>query len=144
MYPGSDPEDLTIHPNTLKSIFHSKYKNTSNIFLCTFLLYFNIDINIDKMDRIYVDEETGESISLPASDCEIRQLVSSINNAETGEPEINVVGIETIKRRIRFQVMISNNFHKIHTIISFFHEIITNIMIHNYDLLHNSMYYINK
>lgn len=96
------------------------------------------------MDRIYVDEETGESISLPASDCEIRQLVSSINNAETGEPEINVVGIETIKRRIRFQVMISNNFHKIHTIISFFHEIIMNVMIHNYDLLHNSMYYINK
>lgn len=57
------------------------------------------------MDRIYVDEETGESISLPDSDCEIRQLVSSINNAETGEPEINIVGIETTKsRRIRFQI----------------------------------------
>ncbi|XP_060832976.1 uncharacterized protein LOC132916716 [Bombus pascuorum] len=57
------------------------------------------------MDRIYVDEETGESISLPDSDCEIRRLVSSINNAETGEPEINIVGIETTKsRRIRFQI----------------------------------------
>ncbi|KAK1118631.1 hypothetical protein K0M31_014936 [Melipona bicolor] len=57
------------------------------------------------MDRIYVDEETGESIGLPDSDCEIRQLVSSINNVETGEPEINVVGIETIKsRRTRFQI----------------------------------------
>lgn len=67
------------------------------------------------MDRIYVDEETGESISLPDSDCEIRRLVSSINNAETGEPEINIIGIETTKsRRTRFQVMIINDYHKIH------------------------------
>ncbi|XP_017794253.1 PREDICTED: uncharacterized protein LOC108575851 [Habropoda laboriosa] len=58
------------------------------------------------MDRTFVDEETGESISLlPASDCEIRRLVTSINNVETGEPEINVVRIETTKnRRIRFQI----------------------------------------
>ncbi|CAL7933548.1 unnamed protein product [Xylocopa violacea] len=57
------------------------------------------------MDRTFVDEETGESISLPASDCKIGPYVSSINNVETGEPEINVVGIETTKnRRIRFQI----------------------------------------
>ncbi|XP_017752595.1 PREDICTED: uncharacterized protein LOC108545473 [Eufriesea mexicana] len=55
------------------------------------------------MDRIYVDEETGESIIVPASESEIQQLVSSINNAETGEPEINVIGTAK-SRRIRFQI----------------------------------------
>lgn len=65
--------------------------------------------NIDKeMDRTFVDEETGESINVPASDCEIQRLISSVNNAETGEPEINVIGFEMTKnRKIRFQVVIS-------------------------------------
>lgn len=57
------------------------------------------------MDRIFVDEETGESISLPVSDYEIRQHIVAVNNVETGEPEINVIGTETTKsRRMRFQV----------------------------------------
>nr|XP_031828346.1 uncharacterized protein LOC116425161 isoform X2 [Nomia melanderi] len=59
-----------------------------------------------KMDRIYVDEETGESISVPVSEYEIlRHNVVAVNNAETGEPEINMVGTQTTKcRRIRFQI----------------------------------------
>ncbi|XP_034171091.1 uncharacterized protein LOC117600150 [Osmia lignaria lignaria] len=57
------------------------------------------------MDRTFVDEETGESINVPASDCEIQRLISSVNNAETGEPEINVIGFEMTKnRKIRFQI----------------------------------------
>lgn len=72
------------------------------------------------MDRVYVDEETGESIGLPDSDCEIRRLIGLINNVETGEPEINVVGIETTKsRRTRFQVMISNGHHEVYTLFLF-------------------------
>lgn len=60
-----------------------------------------------KMDRIYVDEETGESISVPVSEYEIlRHNVVAVNNAETGEPEIHIVGAQTTKyRRIRFQVI---------------------------------------
>lgn len=57
------------------------------------------------MDRTFVDEETGESISVPASNCEIQRLLSSVNNVETGEPEINVVGFgRTKSRKIRFQI----------------------------------------
>ncbi|KZC08281.1 hypothetical protein WN55_09184, partial [Dufourea novaeangliae] len=57
------------------------------------------------MDQIYVDEETGESISLPVTDYEIRRHVVAVNNAETGEPEINVAGTKTLKnRRMRFQI----------------------------------------
>ena len=57
------------------------------------------------MDRIFVDEETGESISVPAGECEITRLINSVNNAETGEPEISLVGTETTKnRRMRFQI----------------------------------------
>ncbi|XP_043248759.1 uncharacterized protein LOC122395341 [Colletes gigas] len=57
------------------------------------------------MDRIFVDEETGESISLPVSDYEIRRHAVAVNNVETGEPEINVVATETTKnRRMRFQI----------------------------------------
>lgn len=59
------------------------------------------------MHRIFVDEETGESISLPVSDCEIRWLdnsvANSVNNVETGEPEISLVGT-TKSRRMRFQI----------------------------------------
>ncbi|XP_053971185.1 uncharacterized protein LOC128894479 [Hylaeus anthracinus] len=56
------------------------------------------------MDQIFVDEETGESISLPASEYEIRRHVAAVNNVETGEPEISVVGTETKSRRMRFQI----------------------------------------
>ncbi|XP_078041315.1 uncharacterized protein LOC144472259 [Augochlora pura] len=57
------------------------------------------------MDRIYVDEETGEIISLPVTEYEIRRHVVAVNNAETGEPEINMMGTNTVKsRRIRFQI----------------------------------------
>lgn len=58
------------------------------------------------MDRTFVDEETGESISVPVSGCDVRgPLVSSVNNAETGEPEMNVVGIGSTKsRRTPFQI----------------------------------------
>ncbi|XP_076248633.1 uncharacterized protein LOC143188315 [Calliopsis andreniformis] len=57
------------------------------------------------MDRIFIDEETGESISLPVSNYEIRWLDYSVNNAETGEPEISLVGSDTSRsRRMRFQI----------------------------------------
>lgn len=66
------------------------------------------------MDQIFVDEETGESICLPVSNYEIRHFPTSTNNVETGEPETDLVGVETSKcRRIRFQVMCSNNCQKI-------------------------------
>lgn len=78
------------------------------------------------MDRIYVDEETGESISVPVSEYEIlRHNVVAVNNAETGEPEIHIVGAQTTKcRRIRFQVIqvfvfrhfnVNHNFDYFHT-----------------------------
>lgn len=57
------------------------------------------------MDRIYVDEETGEIISLPVTEYEARPHVVAVNNAETGEPEMNLMGTNTVKsRRIRFQI----------------------------------------
>lgn len=58
-------------------------------------------------NRIYIDEETGEDMIHPFVDCNIRHSIESmtINDAETGEPEVNHTD-NTIRghRRVPFQI----------------------------------------
>lgn len=63
-----------------------------------------------KMDRIFIDEETGEDLIHPLVDCNIRDhpiKSTTVNNAETGEPEVSLLEHSTVKshlRRVPFQV----------------------------------------
>jgi len=63
---------------------------------------------IDMDNRIYIDEETGEDMIHPFVDCNIRHSIDSmaINDAETGEPEVNHID-NTVRghRRVPFQVL---------------------------------------
>lgn len=63
------------------------------------------------MDGVFIDEETGEDLIYPLDDYVIRRgsMESTINDAETGEPEVNLVNYSTVKSHIRkvpFQVHI--------------------------------------
>lgn len=65
------------------------------------------------MDRIFVDEETGEDLIQPLVDWDIRDCsadTTTVNNAETGEPEVSLVEHSTVRghlRRVPFQVKAS-------------------------------------
>ncbi|XP_063974710.1 uncharacterized protein LOC135161235 [Diachasmimorpha longicaudata] len=53
---------------------------------------------------IFVDQETGESLFSPVHEDLISEgLMHSINDAETGEPEISV-GARNMRRRVPFQI----------------------------------------
>ncbi|EFN66925.1 hypothetical protein EAG_02430, partial [Camponotus floridanus] len=58
-------------------------------------------------NRIYIDEETGEDMIHPFVDCNIHHSIDSmaINDAETGEPEVNHMD-NTVRghRRVPFQI----------------------------------------
>ncbi|KAG7211517.1 hypothetical protein KM043_010784 [Ampulex compressa] len=57
------------------------------------------------MGQVFVDEETGECLGHPFLDGDIRRFLNSVNNAETGEPEVSIVQPRTVKgRRIPFQI----------------------------------------
>lgn len=62
------------------------------------------------MDRVFIDEETGEDLIHPLVDCDIRHRPNNsttVNNAETGEPEVSLVEHSTVRghlRRVPFQV----------------------------------------
>lgn len=59
------------------------------------------------MEQIFIDEETGESlIQSIQNNLEIPDSVGSVNNVETGEPEVNFIRITTQSRRVPFQVTI--------------------------------------
>ncbi|XP_020280220.1 uncharacterized protein LOC109852965 isoform X3 [Pseudomyrmex gracilis] len=56
------------------------------------------------MDRVFIDEETGEDLIYPLDDYVIRRgsiESTTINNAETGEPEVNLADCSTVKSHIR-------------------------------------------
>ena len=58
------------------------------------------------MEQIFIDEETGENIVRPLMSCEAQEkkTLPPPNDAETGEPEIDVsTGVK--RRRVRFQVI---------------------------------------
>jgi len=61
------------------------------------------------MDRVYIDKETGEDLIHSLCNCDICHSNNStmINDAETGEPEVNLVDHTTIShfRRVPFQVL---------------------------------------
>ncbi|KAL6421014.1 hypothetical protein ACFW04_013564 [Cataglyphis niger] len=56
-------------------------------------------------NRIYIDKETGEDLIHPFVDYDIRHSMA-INDAETGEPEVNLIdnGIRGHLRRVPFQI----------------------------------------
>ncbi|XP_036151250.1 uncharacterized protein LOC105831841 isoform X2 [Monomorium pharaonis] len=61
------------------------------------------------MDQVYVDRETGEDLIHSLYDCDICRSIESatVNDAETGEPEINLADHATIGchlRRVPFQI----------------------------------------
>ncbi|XP_035717231.1 uncharacterized protein LOC118439604 [Vespa mandarinia] len=58
------------------------------------------------MEQIFIDEETGESLIQSFRDnVEIHDTVGSVNNVETGEPEVNFVRTATQRsRKIPFQI----------------------------------------
>ncbi|XP_011636133.1 uncharacterized protein LOC105426549 [Pogonomyrmex barbatus] len=61
------------------------------------------------MDRIYIDEETGEDLIYPFYDYDICHSTDStmINDAETGEPEVHLVNHTTVMghlRKVPFQI----------------------------------------
>lgn len=60
------------------------------------------------MEQIFIDEETGESLLQSIRDnLEIHDSVGSVNNVETGEPEVNFIRIATQRgRKVPFQVTI--------------------------------------
>ncbi|XP_050464329.1 uncharacterized protein LOC126858222 [Cataglyphis hispanica] len=59
-------------------------------------------------NRIYIDKETGEDLIHPFVDYDICHSMDSmaINDAETGEPEVNLIdnGIRGHLRRVPFQI----------------------------------------
>lgn len=62
------------------------------------------------MDRVYIDKETGEYLIHSLYDCDICCSTDSttINDAETGEPEVSLTDHATARchlRRIPFQVL---------------------------------------
>lgn len=60
------------------------------------------------MEQIFIDEETGESLLQSIRDnLEIHDSAGSVNNVETGEPEVNFIRIATQRsRKVPFQVTI--------------------------------------
>ncbi|XP_032665008.1 uncharacterized protein LOC116841328 [Odontomachus brunneus] len=62
------------------------------------------------MDRVFIDEETGEDLIHPLVNCDIRDHPinsTTVNNAETGEPEVSLVEYSTVRghfRRVPFQI----------------------------------------
>lgn len=61
------------------------------------------------MDRVYIDRETGEHLIHSLYDCDICRSTDSttVNDAETGEPEADLV-YHTVRchpRRVPFQVL---------------------------------------
>jgi hypothetical protein len=62
------------------------------------------------MDRVFVDEETGEDLIHPFYECDASRsidLATTVNDAETGEPEVIHIDhamIRTRHRRVPFQV----------------------------------------
>lgn len=63
------------------------------------------------MDRIFVDEETGEDLIQPFYDCDVPRSLEPtttvMNDAETGEPEVTHIDHTTVRtrhRRVPFQV----------------------------------------
>lgn len=60
------------------------------------------------MDRVYVDKETGEDLIHSLYDCDICRSADSttINDAETGEPEISMdhATVSCHLKRVPFQV----------------------------------------
>lgn len=62
------------------------------------------------MGRIFVDEETGEDLIHPLFDCDIRHPITftTVNDAETGEPEVDSAEHPMTRgyfRRVPFQVV---------------------------------------
>lgn len=62
------------------------------------------------MDRVYIDKETGEDLIHSVYDCDICRSTDSttVNDAETGEPEVSLMDHATVKchlRRVPFQVL---------------------------------------
>jgi len=62
------------------------------------------------MNRVFVDEETGEDLIHPFYECDACRsidLATTVNDAETGEPEVIHMDhsmIRTRHRRVPFQV----------------------------------------
>ncbi|XP_066588955.1 uncharacterized protein [Prorops nasuta] len=56
------------------------------------------------MDRIFIDEETGESMIEPLFNDVNRNFINRVNNVETGEPEIDVYSSTTRSRKVPFQI----------------------------------------
>jgi len=61
------------------------------------------------MDRIFIDEETGEDLIHPFDDYDFHCLNDSTmtNDAETGEPEVNIMNHTIVRGHLRkapFQV----------------------------------------
>ncbi|TGZ46711.1 uncharacterized protein LOC143907569 [Temnothorax americanus] len=61
------------------------------------------------MDRVYVDKETGEDLIHSVYDCDICRSTDSttINDAETGEPEVSLMDHDTVTchlKKVPFQI----------------------------------------
>lgn len=56
------------------------------------------------MEQVFIDEETGESVADPIFEYGTRRFGKPVNNAETGEPEVNVEPTTVRSRRIPFQI----------------------------------------
>lgn len=57
-----------------------------------------------RMEQVFIDEETGESLVHPFLEYDAWRYGNSVNNAETGEPEVNVEPGNGRTRRIPFQI----------------------------------------
>lgn len=92
------------------------------------------------MDRVFVDEETGEDLIHPFYDYDISRLADStttttttVNDAETGEPEVTHVDHTTVRvrhRRVPFQVHGRTRGNHTPCIGALFHQPDTKLILH--------------